>query len=84
MHVVSPERETCDGEESDKKLRNRKMAVHELLVDNSELLHALFEYSEYLWGEAKGRPWEDSQGGMASSSAVALLEEMCMHEQCGD
>ena len=57
--------------------RDRMKVIDELVHENFELLHALFEY---LWGEAKGRPWEDSQGGMASSSAVTLLEEMCMQE----
>ena len=77
VDVVSPELEICDAEESDRKLRDRKKAVDELVHENFELLHALFEY---LWGEAKGRPWEDSRGGMASSSAMTLLEEMYMQE----
>ena len=61
MHVVSPEHETCDGKDSDRKLHDRKMAVYELLASNFEVLHALFEY---LWGDEKshqvqGRPRED-------------------------
>ena len=63
------------GEEREQKLRKR--AVDELVHGNFGLLHLLFEY---LWREAKGRAWEDSHGGIASSSAVELHEELHMQE----
>jgi hypothetical protein len=46
--------------------------------DHFDLLQTLFLE---LWCKAKGRSWEDSWGGIASSSVVELREELCREEE---
>ena len=78
VEALSPGRDMCPEESQEgsrKKLR--KKAVDDLVHDNFELLHVLFEN---LWLETKGRVWEESAGGISSSSAVKLQEELYLQE----
>ena len=75
VDIPSPEGDICPDEESAQK--RRKRAVYDLVHDNFELLHELFKW---LWREAKGRSWKDSEGGFMSTSAVELQEELNKQE----
>ena len=58
--------------------KRRLGAVNDLLHDNCELLQTLFRE---LWRWAKGRAWEDSCGGLESSSVAELQEELCRQDR---
>ena len=55
----------------------RLSAIIEVVHDNFALLQTLFRL---LWRLAKGCDWEDSRGGVESSSVVELQEELCRQE----
>jgi len=58
--------------------KRRLRAVNDLVHDNFELLQTLFLE---LWRSAKGSAWEDSCGGLESSSLTELQEELCRQDR---
>jgi len=58
--------------------KSRLRVAKDFLEDHFDLLQTLFLE---LWCKAKGRSWEDSWGGIASSSVVELREELCREEE---
>jgi len=63
--------------EQERAHKLRLSAIIELVHDNFELLQTLFQL---LWRLAKGYEWQDSRGGVESSSVVELQEELCRQE----
>ena len=58
--------------------KSRLRVAKDFLEDHFDLLQTLFLE---LWCKAKGRSWEDSWGGIASSSVVELRAELCREEE---